>query len=580
MATQTAPAVHSILSADFGSVNTRVVLLDLVSGQFRLVSRAQTLSTSAPPLVDVGVGLRRALEEITNLTGRNLLHGEDVIIGEQQDGSGIDLFLATASGGRPMKAVLVGLMPDVSVATGRRTLASTYVELTDTLSLADVRSTEDQVNAIVRNQPDLIFVVGGTNYGATESVLSLLKTVRLAVLLTQGHKPVVLYAGNEALRPMVKDMLGNDVELYMTSNVRPTLLEEKMSPAQLELAMVYGSYKSINAGGFTEVQSKSMLGVLPTAQSYANIVRFLGELPGAGIGVMCVDVGSSTVTICASIRKQPSITIRPDLGVGHSAVSGVKAVGARNVLRWLTFDATESEVMDYAYNKSLRPSTVPQSAQDLEFEYAIARELIRNAVAGARASWRGIPRGDLLPAMRPIIGAGSVLAQVVDPGIGALLMLDALQPVGVSELQLDPYGVIAALGGAAYVEPLAVVQVLETGGLLNLGTAISPLGRTREKTAMSVNVRMAGGRTVQRNIPAGTLQVIDLPSGQKAQVTIKLGVGLTLNGKRDITLTVEGGAAGLIFDARGRPFSPPREIERRAQVLPRWYAAVRSDNKG
>jgi len=578
LATQPAPAVQSILSADFGSVNTRAVLLDVVNGKYRLISRAQVLTTDAPPLVDVGIGLRRAVQQMATLTGRILIKGEEVIVGQQTDGTGVDLFLATASGGRPMKAVLVGLMPDVSLATGRRTLASSYIELTDTLSLADVRSTQDQVNAILRSQPDLIFVVGGTDFGATESVISLLKTVRLAVLLVRGTKPVVLYAGNDALRETVNELLGQEVTLFMASNVRPSIYEEKIAPAQLELSMVYGAYKSANAGGYTEVQHRSALGVLPTAQSYSNVVRYLGELPGAGIGVMCVDVGSSTVTICASIRKQPYITIRPDLGLGHSIVSGVTAVGTRNIQRWLTFDASETDILDYAYNKSLRPATVPQTSQDLEFEYAIARELIRNAIAGARPSWRGIPRGDLLPAMRPIIGAGSVLAQAIDPGIGALLMLDSLQPVGISELQLDPYGIIAALGGAAYVEPLAVLHILETGGLLNLGTAITPLGKTRDSKAMEVLVQTAD-REVHKSVATGALEVIDLPTGQKARVTIKLSSGLTINRKRDFTVEVEGGAAGLILDGRGRPFAPPRDVKLRAQVLPRWYAAVRSDNK-
>src|SRR5258708_1280416 len=125
---------------------------------------------------------------MTRLTGRNLLNGEEILIGQRPDGSGVDLFLATASGGRPMKTVLVGLMPDVSIATARRALGSTYVDLVDTLSLADVRRTEDQVNAILRNQPDLIFVVGGTHYGATESVTALLQTVLLAVTLARGTK--------------------------------------------------------------------------------------------------------------------------------------------------------------------------------------------------------------------------------------------------------------------------------------------------------------------------------------------------------------------------------------------------------
>ena len=63
MAIQTAPNIRTIVSADFGSVNTRTVLLDVVGGQFRLISRAHSLTTDAPPLVDVGVGLRRTLDE-------------------------------------------------------------------------------------------------------------------------------------------------------------------------------------------------------------------------------------------------------------------------------------------------------------------------------------------------------------------------------------------------------------------------------------------------------------------------------------------------------------------------------------
>jgi hypothetical protein len=179
--------------------------------------------------------------------------------------------------------------------------------------------------------------------------------------------------------------------------------------------------------------------------------------------------------------------------------------------------------------------------------------------------------------MRPIIGAGSVLAQVIDPGIGALLMLDSLQPVGVSELWLDPYGVIPALGAVAYVEPVAVVQVLESGGLLHLGTAICPLGKASGgSTAMDITIKYADGRTAQRTVRGGSLQLIDLPTGQKAQVTIKLGRGLTLNGRRRVTLNLEGGAAGLIFDGRGRPIHVPKDIGRRSELLPKWYSAVRS----
>ncbi len=572
-------AVHSILAADFGSVNTRVVLLDLVDGQYRLVSRAQNLTTAAPPIGDVTVGLLRALTQMSSLIGRNFISRDHLIIGEQSDRSGTDLFIATASGGRPMRAVLVGLMPDVSLASGRRALGSIYVDLTDVLSLGDIRTQEEQVNAILRTRPDLIFVVGGTDNGAEDSMLALLNTVKLAVtLLPVGGRPVVLYAGNEALQGQVKAMLDSEVRLFIAGNVRPSLEEEKLGSAQLELALVYGSYKSVNPA-FKEVQGLSHLGVLPTANSYSVVMRYLGELVESGMGVMCVDVGSSTVTVAAAIRKKPYISIRPDLGLGHSAVSSIEQVGVENIIRWLTFVAKPGDVMDYAWNKSLHPGTVPQTVEDLEMEYALTRELIRAAVKTSRQAWQGVPNSDLLPPLRPIIGAGAVLAQSLDPGISAMLLLDALQPTGVTELKLDPYGIIPALGSIAYLQPLAMVQVLESGGLLDLGTAICPEGRTTGM-AMEVTVKYASGRTVKRSVPVGALQTIDLPSGQKATLTLTLGRGLTLNGRRGtLTLNVEGGASGIILDGRGRPMTIPMDIARRKEVIPRWYAAVRSGGR-
>ncbi|MCC7452008.1 MAG: glutamate mutase L [Anaerolineae bacterium] len=581
MAVQTAPAAlagqsnaQSILAADFGSVNTRVVLLDIVGGEYRLLSRAQTLTTSAPPLVDVGIGLRRALDEMSGLIGRKLAGGKDeLVILHAEEGSGVDAFLTTASGGRPMKVVLVGLMPDVSVASGRKALASLHVELVDTLSLADVRSPQDQINAIVRSQPDVIFIVGGMDFGATEAVTTLLQTVRMAIVLIRDHKPAVLFAGNQVLRPTVQQLLGAETMLYQARNVRASLNGEDLSDAQLELALLYGSYKSASTGGFEEVQKASQLGVLPTAQSYNTVLRYLGELMNAS--VMCVDVGSSSVTVCANIRKTPYVSIRSDLGLGHSAVAGVRAVGVRNIQRWLTFDAQEVDVMDYAWNKFLRPSTIPQTSADLELEYAMAREMLRSAVATARSTWDDVPSGDLLPPMRLIIGAGSVLAQSVDAGLSAMLMLDSLQSTGISELWLDPYGMLAALGSVAYVAPLAVVQLLESSGLTRLGTAISPLGRHAGGTAIQANIKYADGKTAQVSVPGGDIRLVTLPTGQKAQVTIKLSRGLTINGKGRITLTAEGGTAGLVLDARGRPLVVPKDVEKRKDLLPRWYAAVR-----
>jgi uncharacterized protein (TIGR01319 family) len=573
LATQAQSSPNSILAADFGSVNTRTVLFDRVDGQYRLLSRAQTVSTSAPPLLDAGIALRRNLAQITAQIGKQFSSGGNELVIGGGSTVGVDAFVATASGGRPMRAVLVGLTSDVSLRSGKRALESTYVELAETLSLVDVRSTEDQVNAILNSQPDVLFVVGGTDYGANESVLQLLETIKLALMLSRA-RPVILYAGNAQLKATVQEMLGEEANIFTATNVRPTLNEEKLTSAQLELSLVYGTYKANNPGGFGDVQRLSRLGIIPTGQSYMNIIRYWAQITGKD--VLGIDIGSSTVTVSASIKNEPHIVIRPDLGLGHSAVSGARAATIKNIVRWLTFEASEADIYDYVWQKTLHPASVPAMPHDLEIEYALARELIRTALRDERKNWTGYPTGETLPNIGTIIGLGAVLTNAVDPGISALLLLDALQPTGLVEMKIDPYGVLAGLGTAAYLEPMAAVQVLESGGLLNLGTAVCPTGKHSGGNAMEVTIKNANGSTTTGSVPAGSLKIFPIPVGQKASVTIKLARGLTINGRGHITATLEGGVAGLICDGRGRPLVLPRSPEGRAASIPSWMEAVRT----
>lgn len=564
----------AILAADIGGVHTRAVLLDLVEGQYRLISRAQALTTAAPPVGDVAVGLRHALDKMTLQTGRYFMDNQNnILLRGTQDGSGANAFFATASAGRPMRVTLAGLMPDVSLAAARRALNSTYIELTDVLSLNDTRTPEAQLNTLLRNQPDVIFVVGGTNDGATAPIRELLKTIRFGVLLSLDPKPAVLYAGNEALHAEVADMLRADTRLYIAPNVRPDLRSDSLEAVELELALLYGEWRAASVGGFEEVKSLSDMGVLPTAQAGANIVRFLGELPENPTGALLIDVGSGITSVTAGFKGDVSTTLRADLGLGISAVLATQAVGAPAVARWLSFVASDTEIIDYAWNKTFRPTTIPAVQHDLELEGAILREIVKMAVNGARHAWNGraIPNR--------IIAAGGGLAVEHNPALGALLLLDGLQPTGVITIHLDPFGLIPALGAVAYLDSAAAIQTLDSG-ILPLITAICPDGRASGSVAMEVIVKYAGGREIGRSVPAGSLRLIPIPAGQKARVTIKLSRGLSLGGKRRVTIDVESGTTALLCDGRGRPISLSRDVNRRAANLQKWYAAIRGQEGG
>lgn len=568
--------VNSLLIADIGNVHTRLVLLDLVEGQYRLIATSRARTTAAPPLSNVSLGVEHAADAMAHQIGRGLLslEADQMFIMPEAGGHGVDEFLATSSAGRPMKVFLVGLTPEISIASGRRALAGTYVTVTDTLSTDDLRSEEQKINAILRDEPDLILIVGGTDEGADDILIDLVKTIQQALLLlTRGKMPVVLFAGNRALKREVDELLSPVTEVYMARNVRPTLADEQVFPAQIELSLVYDDYRTKSPGGFVEIGRHSQVGVVPTVQGLISAVRYLSHLPQKGIGPLVADIGSANSALVAGVDREPRFTIRTDLGMGHSMVSALEAITPQNVLRWVPFDVEIDDLWDYAHNKQLRPSTVPGTAEELMLEQAFAREILRLLVAEARADW-GLGHGDLLPAFRPIIAAGSILTQAQHPGIAALLLLDALQPVGITELQIDPYNLLSSLGVVAYLKPLITVQALEAPGLVSLGTAFSPQGRVRYgQDVMYVQARLADGQVLNHTVRGGEIWMVPALPGDPVEVAVRLRGGLTISGRRRFKLRVTAGAAGVIFDGRGRPLVMPRPRDRAARFM-QWQLAM------
>jgi hypothetical protein len=548
----------------------------VVEGQDRLIAAARARTTAEPPLGNVSLGVDHAARQLTELTGRELLssNAEQLFLMPEANGHGADEFLATGSAGRPMRVFLVGLTPEVSLTSGRRALAGGFITITDMLSPDDLRSEEEQINAILTGEPDLILIVGGTDDGAQETLIDLVQRVAVALsLITRGTMPGVLFAGNQALKRRVGELLSPITNVYYAKNVRPSLHDEQLFPAQIELSLAYDDYRTKSPGGFGEIGRHSQIGVVPTAQGYISAIRYMSELPQRGIGVLCIDIGSANSLIVASVKKKPYYTIHTDLGLGHNLVSALKAVTPEVVLRWLPFDITVDDLWDYAYNKQLRPATVPGTAEELMIEQAVAREIVRRVVEEARPEWR-LGRSQLLPNFLPVIAAGAILTEAQHPGIAAMLLLDALQPVGITELQLDPHNLISALGVVAYLNPLITVQTLESGGLVNLGPAFSPLGRAGYgQDAMYVRVRPATGQSVRHTVRGGEIWMAPILPGVTAEVTLKLRRGLSINGRQKLKLRVTAGTAGIIFDARGRPLAMPRPKDRAARFM-KWQLAM------
>ncbi|MDL1899986.1 hypothetical protein FBR02_04370 [Anaerolineae bacterium CFX9] len=574
---------NSILAVDFGNVNTRAVLIDLVEGVYTLVTNASEPTTAGFPSGDVGVGLLRLLRQLSEKTGRMLATVDGrVIQPEQPDRSGVDTFVTTASIGRPLRTVLVGLVPEMSIASGMRAAAGTYVNIVDTISLADTRSPNDQLNALILARPDLIFMVGGTEKGARTPMLELIATVRLALrLMPRGLKPMLLYAGNSALEDEIQSLFGPQAHLMLAQNVRPSLEDEALESAQLQLALAFDSFAEARGVGFDLVGSMSAVGILPNAQSYNLIADYLGKA-SPGKNFMIADVGSAVSTMSAHVSGSTATTIRTDIGIGHSARATLEQVGTNAVRHWLPFSATDNEILAYALNKTLRPASIPEGLRALYLEHALLRAALRHLLMISRPAWTPTQALDdlrePLPAFSRIIAAGAGITQTGRPGMSAMLLLDALEPVGVTQLEIDPNALISALGALARVNSEAVVQLLDASGLESLGTCISLSGQPRgSRTAARVQIRLPDGTREKYTIPGGSLWVYPLGLGVHAEIRVSAGRGMHIDGRRSLRLSVEGGTAGVIIDARGRPLPLSENLKTRAEQISGWYAQATGD---
>jgi hypothetical protein len=180
----------------------------------------------------------------------------------------------------------------------------------------------------------------------------------------------------------------------------------------------------------------------------------------------------------------------------------------------------------------------------------------------------------LVPTFHLIVGGGGVLSNVPSYGQAALILLDAVQPVGVFSLALDKARMIASLGAVAAVNPLAASQVAAHDALLNLGTVVAPVGSAREgEPALSFKIEYEDRRSLEVEVAHGSLEVIPLPAGQVANLELRptrhFDVGLGVKGQA-ATTQVQGGILGIIIDARGRPLPTAADPEQQREKMQRW----------
>lgn len=565
---------ETILAADIGTATTRVSLFDVAAGSFRYVASGEAPSTAAPPYSDVTEGLRLALGHLQDTTGHRMLDDmARLILPVSAEGTGCDAFVLTLSAGAPIRTMLVGLLPDVSLKSARRVIDSAYVQVVDTLGLNDHRRQEQQIDSVVKNRPEMVIVAGGTEGGANSALMTLIENIQVGCyLLPPEERPRVLFMGNSALQEKVNAMLNSLVGVYCAPNARPTLEHEALNPARATLAQVVRDVNTQRIGGLALLEQSANGHIFPTAMAEGQLVRFLSQPLPAPQAIVSLHVGSANTSVAVGLAGELHLTVAPDLGVGLSALNTLTSQPHEQFARWVPGGISEAEALAFGLERQTYPHTIPSEAEEAFKDYALVRLAMRSAVRRARVGWPAALQHR--PEFVLAIGTGAPLSRAAQPGLAAMFMLDALQPVGRTTLSLDRSHLLAALGAAAYVNPLASVQVLDTGALLTLGDAISLLpGEVREGEVVCA-ARFINDQGVETNVDvkAGSIEVLPLPLNANGKLTLKPRSGVDAgNGPgRAFTSEVGGGVVGVIIDARGRPIALPEDSTRRAELVRQW----------
>lgn len=574
----------SVLVVDVGGANTRAALFDVVEGEYRFLAAGAASSTAEAPFRDVGEGVRNAVANLQAVVGRPLLDADRrLITPSQPDGSGVDVFASTLSAGPAMKVVIIGLLSEVSLESARRLAETSYAHIVDAVGINDSRPPDQLIDALLRLQPDAVLIAGGTDGGASRSIRKMLEPVGIAsYLLAPEKRPDVLFVGNQAMGDDVKELLGGvAATLYFGPNVRPSLETEDLGPAARQLAQLYLGVRRKQLGGLELLESWSAGNVLPTAFAEGRMLGFLGKVYGGSRGsVLGIDIGASAAVIAGGFKEKTTLAVFPQFGLGENLPSLLQYCTLEDILRWSPLDVAPGVLRDYIFQKSLYPASIAATKEDQSMAQAVARQALHLAMQAARREFPRsveIPRVGSQPIFEPIVASGGALADAPTPAQGLLLLLDAIQPVGVSTIILDRSNLLPLLGAAASRNSLLPVQVLESGAFQSLGTVVSVAGAASDGAIIArARLTYRNGTEVRADIKYGNLELLPLPAGESGKLSIQPlhGANVGFGPGRGGTVTVSGGALGIVFDGRGRPLVLPQDSGRRRELIKKWLWTV------
>ena len=594
--------LRSILATDCGSTTTKAILIEYIDGEYRLSYRGEAPTTVEAPFEDVTRGVLNATMEIEELSGRKLLEGDNIIT-PQKDNVGADIYISTSSAGGGLQMMVAGVVKSMTGESAERAALGAGSIVMDVLASNDGRKPHEKITRIRQLRPDMILLSGGIDGGTTKHVVELAEILAAAnpqPRLGKNYKLPVIYAGNKKATPDIKETLGQLTDLDVTENIRPVLEQENLKPSRDKIHDLFMEHVMQQAPGYKKLMSWTDAPIMPTPGAVGALIEMVAQKEN--ISVVGVDIGGATTDIFSVFQKQFNRTVSANLGMSYSICNVLAEATLPNVLRWVPFDIDQKELTNRIGNKMIRPTTVPQSLEELVIEQAIAREALRLSFVQHKSfavNLKGVQKertisdafeqsdsGQSLVNMMEldlIVGSGGVLSHAPRREQSAKMLVDSFLPEGITGLAVDSIFMMPQLGVMANIDKenlseqarIAALEVFEKDCLIRLGTCIAPVGNLEGDTnILSISLEFENSDKKEINLNHGELIRIEAGYEEiKATLTPAKGVDVGAGAGEPINTTIFGGQVGIILDGRGRPLHIDSESSKRISDLKNWSEA-------
>ena len=585
-----------ILATDVGSTTTKAILIEKQGDEYRLVTRGEVQTTVEKPWEDVMVGVRRSIRLVEEMVDRRFLEDGE-IIRPSKNGEGVDYYVSTSSAGGGLQMMVAGLVSSISASSAHRAALGAGSVVLDVIAVDDGRSTSEHITRIRTLRPDIILLSGGVDGGSVSYLAALAETILQAnpqPRFGASYRLPVVYAGNKDAQDMVHGIMQDKLDVNIVPNLRPRHDVENLGPAREKIHDLFMNHVMAQAPGYMNLMEWVDTTIMPTPGAVGSLIHTMAE--NYGINIIGVDIGGATTDIFSDFDGTFTRTVSANLGMSYSITNVYEESGFENVSRWCPFAVVEESLCDWISNKMVRPTTIPQTMDQLILEQALGREALRRSFEHHRslalkveeeqvASWSG--RTDMFKSrgkeiidmarLDMVVGSGGVLSHAPRREQAAMMLIDSFEPEGITQLAVDSIFMMPHLGVLASTHPEIAAEVFDKDCLLRLGTVIAPVGTGRVgRKCVDVTIQLPSGEEVKEEVNFGEIRRVKLAVDEKASVQVTPTRAFDMgNGPGSaMSAEVEGGLVGIIIDCRGRPIAIPEREGQRVENLTKWIGEM------